>query len=50
MCLEGCWTSHLIGKLETQIVLDMRRCAMSTIRIVGFSSSSGGKGCLLNKI
>lgn len=49
MCLEGCWTSQLICKLETEITLDMRLCAMSALRISVFSSS-GGKGCLHRKI
>lgn len=49
MCLEGCWTSQLIGKLETQTVADVKLSAMSAL-LTSILSSSSGNGCLLNKI
>lgn len=49
MCLEGRWTSQLIGKLETQIVVDTKLSAMSTL-LTSILNRSSDKGCLLNKI
>lgn len=36
-------------KLEIEILLELRLCAMSALSILGFSSS-GGRGCLLNEV